>query len=124
MGDSGNISGVKSIQKHMEILQNKINNRLGWYYMFQLLNIYGCQIFLPFIRPKKRPKLYLMKQSNILLEKESLSSRELAENLELKGLSGSLKKAIKHLLELRLIEYTIPDKPKSKNQKYKRKVIG
>ncbi len=43
--------------------------------------------------------------------------------LQLQSLSGSLKKALKKLLELEIIVYTIPDKPKSKNQKYKIKRI-
>jgi predicted HTH transcriptional regulator len=55
------------------------------------------------------------------LQDSSLSSKELSNRLGLKSLSGSFKKAIKHLLEMNLIEYTIPEKPKSKNQKYKLK---
>jgi predicted HTH transcriptional regulator len=55
------------------------------------------------------------------LKNTNLSSKELSEKLGLKSLSGSFKKAIKHLLKIKLIEYTIADKPKSKNQKYKLK---
>jgi predicted HTH transcriptional regulator len=55
------------------------------------------------------------------LQDNNLSSKELSNRLGLKSLSGSFKKAIKHLLEMNLIEYTIPEKPKSKNQKYKLK---
>ncbi|MDQ1243690.1 MAG: hypothetical protein QG565_30 [Campylobacterota bacterium] len=54
------------------------------------------------------------------LKLKNLSSAELVERLELRSLSGALKNAIKHLLELELIELTIPTKPKSPNQKYKR----
>ncbi|MDQ7060729.1 MAG: ATP-binding protein [Sulfurimonas sp.] len=54
-----------------------------------------------------------------LLETKDLSSQELVELLSLKSLSGGLKKAIKNLLNLNLIALTIPDKPKSPNQKYK-----
>jgi len=50
---------------------------------------------------------------------ENLSSAQLVQKLGLKSLSGSLKNAIRHLLEIKLIELTIPDKPKSRNQKYK-----
>ena len=49
------------------------------------------------------------------LQKENLSSKDLVDKLGLKSLSGALKNAIKHLLELKLIQYTIPNKPKSKN---------
>jgi predicted HTH transcriptional regulator len=56
------------------------------------------------------------------LKPKNLSSAELVEKLGLKSLSGGLKNAIKHLLELELIELTIPDKPKSPNQKYKIRV--
>jgi len=55
------------------------------------------------------------------LKNENLSSAELVQRLGLKSLSGGLKSAIKHLLEIQLIELTIPDKPKSPNQKYKTK---
>jgi hypothetical protein len=52
---------------------------------------------------------------------ENLSSAQLVQKLGLKSLSGSLKNAIRHLLEIKLIELTIPDRPKSPNQKYKTK---
>jgi len=55
------------------------------------------------------------------LNTENLSSARLVDKLGLKSLSGGLKNAIKHLLELELIALTIPDKPKSPNQKYKTK---
>lgn len=62
------------------------------------------------------------KQILVYLRERNLSSKELVESLGLKALSGNLKKAIKHLLELGLIEYTIPDKPKSSRQKYRLKM--
>ena len=54
-----------------------------------------------------------------LLIKENLSSKELVNRLNLKSLSGGLKKAIKNLLELKMIEYTIPHKIKNPGQKYR-----
>ena len=54
----------------------------------------------------------------VLLNNGTLSSKELVEQLGLKSLSGSLKNALKHLLEMGIIYYTIPNKPKSRNQKY------
>ena len=56
-----------------------------------------------------------------LLEKNILSKVQIANELGYKTVSGNLKEAIKNLLELWLIELTIPDKPKSKNQKYRLK---
>lgn len=56
-----------------------------------------------------------------LLEKNILSKVQIANELGYKTVSGNLKEAIKNLLELGLIELTIPDKPKSKNQKYRLK---
>lgn len=53
------------------------------------------------------------------LKNENISSAELVQKLGLKSLSGGLKNSIKHLLEIGLIELTLPDKPKSPNQKYK-----
>ncbi|MDU2124094.1 MAG: hypothetical protein E7E64_16440, partial [Clostridium celatum] len=54
-----------------------------------------------------------------LLANNILSKTQIAHELGYKTVSGNLKEAIKNLLELDLIELTIPDKPKSKNQKYK-----
>jgi len=53
------------------------------------------------------------------LKEENLSSAQLVNKLGLKSLSDGLKQALKHLLEMQRIELTIPDKPKSSNQKYK-----
>jgi len=55
------------------------------------------------------------------LREDALSSKELVEKLHLRSLSGSLKNAIKHLINLNLILYTIPDSPNNPKQKYKLK---
>ena len=47
------------------------------------------------------------------------SSAEIAEFLGHKQLSGNIRKALPRLREAGLIEYTIPDKPKSRLQKYR-----
>jgi len=46
------------------------------------------------------------------------SSAEIAEFLGHKQLSGNIRKALPRLREAGLIEYTIPDKPNSRLQKY------
>jgi ATP-dependent DNA helicase RecG len=48
----------------------------------------------------------------------SISKKEIALKIGHKGISGSLKKAIAQLINKKLIEYTIPEKPKSRLQKY------
>ena len=54
----------------------------------------------------------------ILCKEENLSKREILEKLGNKSLSGNIKKSFQKLIEKRLLEYTIPEKPNSKNQKY------
>ncbi len=50
---------------------------------------------------------------------ESLSKKEIAKKMGHSTVSGGLKKAIAVLLEKKLINYTVPDKRKSRLQKYK-----
>ncbi|MGL5354479.1 MAG: Fic family protein [Clostridium sp.] len=53
------------------------------------------------------------------LKISNMSKKEIVELLGYKSISGNLKKAIENLLEKDIIEYTIPDKPSSKNQRYR-----
>ena len=48
-----------------------------------------------------------------------LAAAELTQALGLESKTGSFKRTIKDLLEQNLIEYTIPDKPTSRLQKYR-----
>lgn len=48
-----------------------------------------------------------------------LSANELIAHLNLRSKAGAFKRAIKALLDDGLIEYTLPDKPNSRLQKYR-----
>lgn len=52
------------------------------------------------------------------LAHEPFPANELVRLLDLKTKTGAFKRAIKELLEAGQIAYTIPDKPKSRLQKY------
>ncbi|APJ04355.1 Fic family protein [Silvanigrella aquatica] len=54
-----------------------------------------------------------------LLKDSPLSGAEISKKMERTGRTGSLRKLIYKLLELGYIELTNPEKPKSKNQKYR-----
>ncbi|HEY8892593.1 MAG TPA: RNA-binding domain-containing protein [Clostridium sp.] len=54
-----------------------------------------------------------------MLKTSIISKRQIAFNLGYKSITGNIKKAIRNLLDNKLIEYTIPNKSTSKNQKYK-----
>lgn len=52
------------------------------------------------------------------------ATKELAFELKIKPTSGALRRSLDHLLHLKLIEYTIPDKPNSRFQKYRLTALG
>jgi len=55
----------------------------------------------------------------VALSDAALSASELVAVLGLESKTGAFKRAIKDLLEHKKIEYTIPDKPSSRLQKYR-----
>jgi DNA-binding MarR family transcriptional regulator len=48
-----------------------------------------------------------------------MSSQEIALVIDLQTKSGALKRSLKQLLAQELIEYSLPDKPNSRLQKYR-----
>ncbi|MBC8112535.1 MAG: hypothetical protein H7Y04_15900 [Verrucomicrobia bacterium] len=54
-----------------------------------------------------------------LCRQGNLSSKEILEGLGYKGRPGNVTKALPRLINLELLAYTSPDKPRSKNQKYR-----
>ncbi|WP_394342496.1 Fic family protein [Methanoculleus taiwanensis] len=55
----------------------------------------------------------------MLLEGEPKSKAELSRELGQKEISGQQSKVVRQLLADQLIEYTIPEKPSSRFQKYR-----
>ncbi|MCP1715490.1 putative HTH transcriptional regulator [Methanocalculus alkaliphilus] len=85
----------------------------------------------PELRPELQPELEpeLMQETKresplshkviIHLSIRDMGMSELVERVGHKSVSGELKKQVRYLLNLEYIEMTIPDKPNSKNQKYR-----
>lgn len=72
----------------------------------------------PESQPESQPELLIDRVLHILSAGD-FSKSEIAQKLNQKSISGQLNKVIRDLLKKGSIEYTIPDKPKSRLQKYK-----
>ena len=59
-----------------------------------------------------------------LLKTQALSKAEISTHLGQKEVSGQLNKVIRSLIAQGLIEYTLPDKPNSRLQKYRLPLAG
>ena len=69
--------------------------------------------------PENGPDLNTSEKEIIrLLDVSNCSKAELVKQMGLKSVSGGLKRAIKHLWEMGLIQWTIPGNPRSRYQKY------
>jgi DNA-binding PadR family transcriptional regulator len=71
------------------------------------------------LRPELRPESPLAAKIVQSLVGQESGKAQLARLLGHKTVSGELKKQIRKLLDLGLIEMTIPDKPNSPLQKYR-----
>ena len=86
----------------------------------------------PESRPQSRPESQIASRlestlaARILLHlhEEDAGKSHLAERLGHKSVSGELKKQIKRLLALDMIEMTVPEKPNSRLQKYRLTAAG
>ena len=56
-----------------------------------------------------------------ILTQDALSKSEIANKIGLKSVTGYFNRTIRSMLAEGLIEYTIPEKPNSRLQKYKLK---
>jgi ATP-dependent DNA helicase RecG len=72
----------------------------------------------PESRPESQPESLLTKIV-ASLEGQPRSKSEIAALVGHRSVSGELNKQIRSLLAQRLIEYTVPDKPNSRLQKYR-----
>ena len=70
------------------------------------------------VQPESIPGDIKSRVLNLLADGE-MSKSELSKRLGYKQLSGQLNKVFRHLLADEMIEYTLPDKPRSRHQKYR-----
>ena len=71
----------------------------------------------PESQPESQPELLEAKVLSLLAD-GSMSKAELSKNLGQKKVSGHLNKVVRLLMVDQMIEYTLPDKPRSRLQKY------
>lgn len=72
------------------------------------------------VQPESQPQAESIEQRVLgLLTKRVLSKSEISSALGQKEISGHLNQVIRVLLNDQTLEYTIPDKPKSRLQQYR-----
>ncbi len=71
----------------------------------------------PELRPESRPESLAFKVLR-LLNHQPLGKSDMAKALGHKTISSGLNKQVRNLVARELIEMTLPDKPRSRNQRY------
>jgi ATP-dependent DNA helicase RecG len=74
-------------------------------------------------QPDSRPES-LDRRVLTLLKPQAMGKSEISAHLGQKAVSGQLNKVIRELIDQGLIEYTLPDKPNSRLQKYRLTGMG
>ena len=77
----------------------------------------------PELQPESRPDS-LDQRVLALLMQQAMGKAEISVSLGQKEISGQLNKVIRALMDQALIEYTLPDKPNSRLQKYRLTLAG
>ncbi len=72
----------------------------------------------PESQPESRPES-LRDRVTKLLQKGPLAKSEISKQLGQKQISGQLKKVLRELIEEEVLSFTLPDKPKSRLQRYR-----
>ena len=72
----------------------------------------------PELQPELQPESLEVKVLNLLTGRQ-MSKADLSRNLGQKEISGQLNKVVRLLVADRMIEYTLPDKPRSRLQQYR-----
>jgi len=125
------------IFKYLPIEQTIFNHRQEYYHALQASQSLGdCTIFVEFMlsmiykslldlsKEVDKAKFTYGEQVNLLLkhlDAEPKSTSEIMKLLKLKNQPNFYYNYLKPALEAKLIGMTVPDKPKSKNQKYYKK---
>jgi ATP-dependent DNA helicase RecG len=82
------------------------------------VDVGGSVAAQPESRPESQPESLAVRFLRLLVE-GPLPKSELSSGLRQKEISGPLNKVIRLLLAAQSVEYTIPDKPNSRLQKYR-----
>ena len=120
--DGGAVVGVADPANLLEVLPNKIRDVLGIVPDVHRIEQDGNEF--PFAAayvesvPESQPESLEIRVLR-LLQAGPLAKSELSEGLGQKEVSGQLNKVVRALLERGAIEYTIPNKPRSRLQKYR-----